>query len=215
MTVTQNGPDDCPGRDASPIRCRQNIGPNVTATTSIQGVTPTISGNTVTADFGAMAANSSATLTITVVPTAAAIPQITDQATVTSQGSDDPNPNNNTASLTTTIDPSADLALPLAGSPGTVTVGDTVTYTLTATNSGPSDADDVVVTDTLPLDITSSVTATHIGCGGDADDRQRPGHGRPGHARRGATATVTITVVPDAAAVPEISRQRLDFQQHV
>ncbi len=203
VTATANGPGTAQGvtvTDTLPA----NIGQNVIASTSVAGVTPIISGNTVTADFGAMAANTSAMLTITVVPTAAAIPQITDQATVTTQGSIDPNPNNNSASLTTTIDPAADLALSLAGLPSTVTVGNSVTYTLTATNAGPSDADDVVVTDILPLDITSSVTASTSVGGVTPTVANGQVTADLGTLAMGASATVTITVVPDGAAVPQI-----------
>ena len=39
-------------------------------------------------------------------------------------------------------------------------VGQDLTYTIIATNSGPSNATGVIVTDTLPRDITSNVTAT-------------------------------------------------------
>ena len=203
VTVTESGPENAQSvtvTDTLPA----NIGSNVTATTSIQGVTATIVGNVVTAIFGEMDANSQAFLNITVVPTAAAVPQISDQATVSSQGTNDPDPNNNTATLVTTVDPSADLALTLAGNPSAVTVGDAVTYTLTATNSGPSDADDVVVTDALPLNISSNVMATTS----VADVTPTIADGQVsadlGTLAAGATATVSITVVPESGAVPQM-----------
>lgn len=203
VTVTDAGPDNAQGVtvvDTLP----QNIGPNVAAITSVTGVTPTISGNTVTAIFGGVIKDNSPTLTITVYPTIAAVPQITDQATVTSQGSDDLNPNNNTASVTTPVDPSADLSLSLGGSANTVNVGDTLTYTLTANNAGPSTAADVVVTDVLPLNITSNITAVTSITGVTPTIASGQVTADLGSLASGATATVTITVAPDAAAVPQI-----------
>ena len=205
VTVTDNGPDSVQNvtvTDTLPA----NISSNVMASTSIPGVTPTIFvGGVVTATFGAMAANTSAMLNITVFPIAAAVPQISDTATVTSQGTIDPNSNNNTATLVTTVDPSADLALTLIGSPTPVTVGAAETYTLTATNSGPFAAADVTVTDALPLNITSNVVATTtvpdvtptIAAGQVTADL--------GTLAAGAMATVKITVVPDSAAVPAMT----------
>ncbi len=203
VTVTQAGPDNAQGVtvvDTLP----QNIGLNVTAVTSVTGVTPTFSGNTVTAIFGQVIADNSPTLTITVYPTIAAIPHITDQATVTSQGTDDPNPNNNTASVTTPVDPSADLSLSLGASANTVNVGDTLTYTLTANNAGPSTAADVVVTDALPLNITSTITAITSITGVMPTIESGEVTADLGSLAAGASATVTITVVPDASAVPQI-----------
>ena len=60
---------------------------------------------------------------------------------------------NNAGSASTTITASADLSLTKTG-PLTVDSGATVTYLLTASNNGPSDAVDVTVTDTLPTGVT-------------------------------------------------------------
>ena len=40
------------------------------------------------------------------------------------------------------------------GSASPVTPGEPMTYSLTVTNDGPSDAESVVVTDTLPAEVT-------------------------------------------------------------
>ncbi len=70
----------------------------------------------------------------------------------------DPDSTNNDGSspdaqVVTTIDALADLAIAKSG-PATVAVGDTVTYTLTVTNLGPSTARQVAVTDSLPAGFT-------------------------------------------------------------
>ncbi|WP_448592059.1 hypothetical protein [Thermoflexus hugenholtzii] len=63
----------------------------------------------------------------------------------------DPNLDNNTASETTAVQTQADLALTLQDEPDPVVAGDLLTYTLTLTNTGPSDAQGVVLTLTLPI----------------------------------------------------------------
>ncbi|MEG4495494.1 DUF4347 domain-containing protein, partial [Microcoleus sp. D3_18_C4] len=72
--------------------------------------------------------------------------------------SPDPNPDNNNGSspsarVTTTITDSADVATIKTG-PATAAAGSTVTYTITAANSGPSAATNVVITDTIVPGLT-------------------------------------------------------------
>ena len=50
--------------------------------------------------------------------------------------------------------PLADMIIDKAASAGTVTVGDNITYTLTITNSGSYTATNVLVTDTLPVEVS-------------------------------------------------------------
>src|SRR5436305_1877834 len=49
--------------------------------------------------------------------------------------------------------PQVDLAIAKTGSPAEVAVNKTVHYTLTATNNGPNDGTNVVVTDSLPANV--------------------------------------------------------------
>ncbi len=73
----------------------------------------------------------------------------------------DPDPLDNTAALTTSVETRADLALALAAIPDPVVAGRTLAYTLTLTNPGPSDAPGVVLTDALPGGVTF-LTATPV-----------------------------------------------------
>jgi uncharacterized repeat protein (TIGR01451 family) len=57
-----------------------------------------------------------------------------------------------------------DLTITKTGSPDPVVVDQNITYTITVNNAGPSDAQDVVVTDTLPSGVTFVSTS---GCAGD------------------------------------------------
>ena len=80
-------------------------------------------------------------------------------ATVTA-GTTDPNPADNTSPPVfppvspTVHSPSADLATTKLAVEATVTPGATITYRVTVTNHGPSAADNVLISDTLPASLT-------------------------------------------------------------
>ena len=104
---------------------------------------------TVTCDLGALISGDSAAVTITVIPqVAAGDTTITNTANVTSALSD-PDVSNNSASQTTFVNAIADLSLTHTASLDLAPAGGTLTYELNVTNNGPSNALDVVVTDTL------------------------------------------------------------------
>ncbi len=84
-------------------------------------------------------------------------PSITNTATVS--GGLDGDPSNNDASDTVTVSPAADLGLLKTMTPMQPIAGGPVSFTITATNHGPSDATNAVVTDPVPAQITG-VTAT-------------------------------------------------------
>jgi uncharacterized repeat protein (TIGR01451 family) len=87
----------------------------------------------------------------------------------------------------------ADLSITKSASPDPGTPGGTLTYTLTATNNGPEDATNVIVTDTLPTGLTFvSVTSSQGTCSGTVTCNL-------GTLPSGATATITIVVTVDAA----------------
>ena len=109
----------------------------------------------VTWNIGAVAAGATLTRTVTVVVNGvipAGVTQIINTASVQDDGSNgaDPNPANNTASDTDTLDAAPDLVITKTDGLTSVVPGQTVTYTLTVTNVGTQDATGVVVTDILP-----------------------------------------------------------------
>ena len=77
---------------------------------------------------------------------------ITNQATLSSPVTPDgiTGVGNDTISTTTPVNPGADLAISKGVSPNPVIAGLATTFTLTASNNGPSDANTVVVSDTFP-----------------------------------------------------------------
>jgi uncharacterized repeat protein (TIGR01451 family) len=74
---------------------------------------------------------------------------LTNTATAASSTTD-PNPGNESGTATTTVAGAADLSVVKTDSPDPVTVGSTLTYTITAGNAGPSSAASVTLDDTLP-----------------------------------------------------------------
>jgi uncharacterized repeat protein (TIGR01451 family)/fimbrial isopeptide formation D2 family protein len=97
----------------------------------------------------------------------AAVPAGTTSGTVlsntatVSSATYDPVPGNNTDTVTDTVARSVDLGI-VKSARGTITAGQDATYTLDATNHGPSDSNGpITVTDTLPIG-TSFVSATGV-----------------------------------------------------
>ncbi len=138
---------------------------NISASTSVSGVTPVIdtSTDTVTATFATLTSGTMVTLTVTVVPLASAVgPGLSTHATVFSTAASgvaavfDPDTTNNTSStLTTAVTASADLSVAITAMPSSTPLyaGGNITYTITVTNLGPSNAPSVVLTDTIPSDV--------------------------------------------------------------
>ena len=109
----------------------------------------------------------------------------------------DPVPGNNSATETTLVNASADLTLLKLGDKEVVSVGENLTYTITLTNNGPSDALDVEVNDVLPVGLTvSSITVSQGGTWAAPD-------WSVGTLTSGTTATLTIvTLVTNGVTVP-------------
>jgi uncharacterized repeat protein (TIGR01451 family) len=121
---------------------------------SSSGQTPTESNGMIVDSVPTLAVGATEVLTITVIPTSAAPPSVIDTASVTANEFD-PNGANNTFSLTTTVTPVADLAITGETiTPSTVVIGNEVTISIAVANNGPSTANSVIVTDTLPAGLT-------------------------------------------------------------
>lgn len=143
MTVANHGPDGAPDVVATmPIAPGLSF---VSATSDIGNVT--LSNGQVVADLGDMPAGGRAAVTI--ILRASAAGTVTETATVSSE-TIDPNPGDETSSVTTTVDPASDLVVGITADSAVAATGITLNYTLNVTNNGPSDASGVVLTDELP-----------------------------------------------------------------
>lgn len=87
-------------------------------------------------------------LTATIAPSATTI--LTNQATVTAPGDDDPDNNDSTPPVQTTLQPVAEIGVSQGVSVTNVQPGDQLTYTITVTNAGPSTAQGVTFQNVLP-----------------------------------------------------------------
>lgn len=126
---------------------------------SVSQGSSSIVGNQVIHNVGTLTNTGRATATITIIPntTGTLIATAFGKATQA-----DPFTANNTATATTTVGPSADLALTLTDSPDPVVINSNWVYTITVTNNGPSTASGVVVNQTFPasLNIVSAISAS-------------------------------------------------------
>ncbi|MDN5762273.1 MAG: DUF11 domain-containing protein [Microlunatus sp.] len=110
---------------------------------------------------GSLAVGASAVLAVTVrVGADVARPSLVNSATATAATAD-PDPLDNSDTSTVPVQTSADLALTKTGPPS-VSAGAPISWQLSVTNTGPSDAVGVVVTDRLPVGILGA-TATFDG----------------------------------------------------
>ncbi len=134
-------------------------------TTPGAGTITTPGNQTVSCNLGSIALlDGQQTVTILVRPTLAVggpFPVTITADSVVDTTTEESDEGNNTASTTTEVtNPSHDLLINKTDSPDPVAVGDNVTYTVRATNNGPSYATAVQVVDTLPSTRLFFVSAT-------------------------------------------------------
>jgi uncharacterized repeat protein (TIGR01451 family) len=108
-----------------------------------------LQGNIVHCALGTVAADDIASVTVTLRPGPSAHGQAISNLASVSSTTDDPTPGNNNDSAGITVGERVDLHLEKSVSPASVTAGENAIYTLTVTNSGPSDATGVTLTDPL------------------------------------------------------------------
>ena len=185
LTATNNGPD---------------FGTNVVATdllasgytfVSATPSTGTYNSGTGAWAIGTMISGVSATLTIvaTVNPTGSYGNTATIAGTET-----DPTPANNTTTITPVPVPQTNLSVIKTINNLTPYVGDTVTFTITASNAGPSPATAVAVTDLLTVAYTYVSSTPSVGTYNSGT-----GVWTIGNLASGGTATMTITARVNAA----------------
>jgi uncharacterized repeat protein (TIGR01451 family) len=163
----------------------------VSATTT-QGTANHAAG-TVTVDVGNLAVDQTETITIVVTVPSSARGTLANTATI-SGNEQETNDDNNTSSVSTAIQPEIDLVIFKADSPDPVFAGQTLTYTLSVVNNGPSNATGVTVTDQLPGGVTFvSATASQ----GTAVNANGTITATLGNLASDASATVTIVVTVD------------------
>jgi uncharacterized repeat protein (TIGR01451 family) len=145
VTATNNGPSNATGVVVTDLL---PAGLSFVSATPSQGA---YNAGTGVWTVGAVANGAAPTLQVTATVTQPG--PATNTAMKTVEGQPDPIPGNNTSSATVTPQ-QADVAVAKAVSNAAPSVGSNVTFTITASDNGPSDATGVVVTDLLPADLT-------------------------------------------------------------
>ncbi|MBN8885069.1 MAG: DUF11 domain-containing protein [Rudaea sp.] len=163
ITASNAGPADADGANVS-----DNFPPSATCTWTCIGAgggTCTASGSGIINDTVNLPAGGSTTYTASCAISASASGSLVNTASVTTPtGITDPTPDNNSATDADTLTPQADLAIANTDGVTTATPGGSVTYTITASNAGPSNAPGTIIADTFPAALTC--TWTCVGAGG-------------------------------------------------
>lgn len=164
ITASNAGPDP-----ANPVTVADTFPATLTCTWTCVGagggtctagpVAGNINDNTVN-----LPAGGSVTYTATCNIASSATGSLSNTATVSSAITD-PDPANNSATDTDTLTPQADLAITKTDGLTSASPGQATTYTIVATNAGPSDAPGAIVADTFPAGFTGA-TWTCAGGGG-------------------------------------------------
>jgi large repetitive protein len=186
LTVTDAGPSDSHGTkvvDTLPAGLR------FVAATPQQG-TCADAGQVITCDLGDVVVGTPVTIDVEV--RGDEVGPHTNTATVSTALATDINPANDTATADVIVDPLTDLSVTKDG-PAQVAAGGPATYTMTATNHGPSPATGVVVTDQLPAGVVFA--SGSAGCTVSGQTASCP----IGDLAVGQTATATVTVTVPAA----------------
>ncbi|MEZ6118806.1 MAG: SdrD B-like domain-containing protein [Pirellulaceae bacterium] len=140
---------------------------NVSFTSTTSG---TVSGNTASGtgninDNVNLGVGASITYTVTGTVASSASGTVTNTADVAPpQGVTETNSQNNSDNAQTDITPSVDLSISKTVDRATVSPGETLTYTIVATNDGPADVVGAVIADAFPAELTSvTYTSTSTG----------------------------------------------------
>jgi uncharacterized repeat protein (TIGR01451 family) len=155
------------GQDFSYVIDVENNGPSnaqsvevndpLPANTTLVSVSPSggficTGTTTIHCTLASMNAGGLASITVTVHISPAATGTLTNTVTVASP-TNDPNPSNNSDTVSSSINTESDLSITKTG-PSAPTAGSDVVYTIKATNLGPSNAQNVHITDTIPANTT-------------------------------------------------------------
>ena len=135
------------------------------ATTQANGVTTSVApvvltGSTVNSSLGTIGPGASVVVTVVLTTGASSVPSFTNTAGVTSL-SPTLGVGDDTASVTTSVTPSADVAVSVVGPTTPTPVGQNITYLVTVSNNGPSDALGVNLVNLIPAG-TTFVSASSI-----------------------------------------------------
>jgi uncharacterized repeat protein (TIGR01451 family) len=164
ITASNAGPSAAPGSTVN-----DTFPASLTCTWTCVGAgggTCTASGSGNITDTVNLPSGGSVTYTAACTISASATGSLTNTATVAAAaGVTDPTPGNNSATDVDALGASADLSITKTDGVASATPGGNVTYTITASNAGPSNATGASVADTFPASLTCTWTCVSAGGG--------------------------------------------------
>ncbi|MEO8503891.1 MAG: hypothetical protein ABI609_08355 [Acidobacteriota bacterium] len=203
ITGSNAGPSNAPGSSIAdtfpaPLTCTWTC-------VGAGGGTCTASGSGNIGDTVNLPSGGSVTYTASCTISAAATGTLSNTSTVAAPGGvTDPTPGNNSATDTDTLAASADLAITKTDGVTTATAGGSTTYTITASNAGPSNATGSTVADTFPASLTC--TWTCVGAGGGTCTASGSGNiNDSANLPSGASVTYTASCTISGAATGTLS----------
>ncbi|MBI5100624.1 MAG: DUF11 domain-containing protein [Nitrospirae bacterium] len=175
LSVVKTGPSiGVPGEQVTFQIVVTNNGPGTATGITLNDITPTgltfVSASSpcnggFDCNLGTLVNGSSITVNVTYgIPGGYTTPDPIVNTTTVSANEPDPNSANNTDDAQVGINNIADLSITKTDGVATVTPGGSVTYTITASNAGPSSVTGATVADTFPASLTA--TWTCVGAGG-------------------------------------------------
>jgi uncharacterized repeat protein (TIGR01451 family) len=151
LTVVNKGPST-----ASGVQVTDDLPPEVTLVSAETTLGTCNDTDPVECNLGTMVKNDTAQVTIVVDPQSTG--SVVNTASVTGDQTD-PTSDNDSDSVNVTVNADADLSVSMTDSPDPVLPGENLTYDITVVNNGPSPANGVSLSDSLPGGV-SLVSAT-------------------------------------------------------
>ncbi len=194
IVATNNGPSAVTGATVSDTLPATLTGATWTCVASA-GATCAASGTGNISDTVNLALGATATYTLTANVSSSATVSIANTATVAVPAAvSDPTPLNNSATDTDTLNASADMSVTKTDGSLSEIPGTPVTYTIVATNNGPSAVTGATVTDTLPATLTGATWSCVASSGGTCVATSGTGNiATTVSLPNGGTATFTLT----------------------
>ncbi|MDT0187071.1 hypothetical protein Q9S36_43490 [Microbacterium sp. ARD31] len=157
LTVTNDGPSD-----ARDVVVTDDLDADLTVVDAdIPGGTCDVAGQLVTCRLAVLPADATTVARIRVRVAPDRRTPIANSASVATPSDD--TPADDAASVTSDVEPHADLQVVESVSKDRVAAGEGLTYTLTVVNNGPSTADDATIEDTFPAGVVPSAVTTTAG----------------------------------------------------
>jgi len=209
LTVTNNGPTDATNVVVTdPVQA----GLTWSGVTASNGASCTATaGSPFSCNVGTISDGDSVEVTLTATTDAASTAtQLTNTATVSADQFDD-ELNNNAASATIQLTRRADLSIAKTPDAATITPGTTQDYTLTVSNLGPSNAQNVTITDVVPassagvFSIVSATGSAGVACNAVQGSSVTCSIASLPATTPATTATVTVRVALAASAAAPLT----------